>query len=73
MTVLPAQRQELGRPVPRGDPAWLLDDGNQHGQMGKDQRQQPVRLLITCRREGYSPWFVLLEIRPGYTRPPGCA
>lgn len=24
---------------------------------------QPVRLLITCRRDGYEPWIVLCEVR----------
>jgi hypothetical protein len=24
---------------------------------------QPVRLLITCRREGHEPWAVLCEVK----------
>jgi hypothetical protein len=34
----------------------------------KDRRQHPVRLLITCRREGHSPWFVPLEVKPEYPK-----
>jgi hypothetical protein len=35
----------------------------------KDRRQQPIRLLVTCRREGHNPWFVPLEVRPGFHKP----
>jgi hypothetical protein len=34
----------------------------------KDRRRQPIRLLITCRREGRKPWFVPLEVRPRYRK-----
>lgn len=34
----------------------------------KDRRQQPIRLLITCRREGHKPWFVPLEVHPRYRK-----
>lgn len=30
----------------------------------KERRQQPIRLLITCRREGHDPWIAALEVRP---------
>jgi hypothetical protein len=29
-----------------------------------DRRQQPVRLLLTCRRDGHKSWLVPLEVRP---------
>jgi hypothetical protein len=32
----------------------------------KDRRQQPIRLLLTCQREGRKPWFVPLEVQPRY-------
>jgi hypothetical protein len=28
----------------------------------RQHRHKPVRLLLTCRREGYEPWTVLYEI-----------
>jgi hypothetical protein len=34
----------------------------------KERRQQPVRLLLTCRREGRSPWLVPLEVHPEYPK-----
>ena len=32
----------------------------------KDWRRQPIRLLITCRRDGHNPWFVQLKVQPEY-------
>lgn len=34
----------------------------------KERRQGPVRLLVTCRREGHSQWFVPLEVQPSYRK-----
>lgn len=34
----------------------------------KERRQQPIRLLITCRREGHNPWFVPLEVQPEHRK-----
>jgi hypothetical protein len=34
----------------------------------KDRRQQPVRLLLTCQREGHKPWLVPLEVQPRYRK-----
>jgi hypothetical protein len=34
----------------------------------KDRRQQPIRLLITCRGEGHKPWLVPLEIDHRYRK-----
>jgi hypothetical protein len=30
----------------------------------KQHQDHPVRLLITCRRDGYEPWFVSQEVNP---------
>jgi len=34
------------------------------GQWEDDFEGQPVRVLITCKREGYDPWMLLKEIQP---------
>jgi hypothetical protein len=33
-----------------------------------DRRQQPIRLMLTCRRGGHGPWFVPLEVQPRYRK-----
>lgn len=71
---LPPQREELGRPDPRSDPARLLDDGNQHGQVEKGPAgtvhpaagHLPLRRAQVVARAARSP--------PGVTASaPGCA
>ena len=34
----------------------------------KDRREQSIRLLVTCRREGHKPWLVPLEVHPEYRK-----
>lgn len=42
--------------------SWMA--GTSTDQWRKERRQQPVRLLITCHREGHSPWLVPVEVQP---------
>lgn len=46
--------------------SWMT--GTSPDKWRKERRQQPIRLLITCRREGHKPWFVPLEVQPGYRK-----
>jgi hypothetical protein len=46
--------------------SWMT--GTTQEKWRKDRRQQPIRLLITCRREGYKPWFVPTEVHPRYRK-----
>jgi len=39
---------------------WMT--GTTRDQWRKQYRNHPVRLLITCRREGYEPWFVQRDV-----------
>jgi hypothetical protein len=46
--------------------SWMT--GTTPDKWRKERRQQPIRLLITCRREGHNPWFVPLEVHPEYRK-----
>jgi hypothetical protein len=46
--------------------SWMT--GTSPDQWKKERRQQPIRLLITCRREGHKPWFVPLEVQPEHRK-----
>lgn len=46
--------------------SWMT--GTAPDKRRKERRQQPVRLLLTRRREGHSPWLVPLEVRPEYPK-----
>jgi hypothetical protein len=46
--------------------SWMT--GTSPDRWREDRRQQPIRLLITCRAEGHTPWFVPLEVQPEYRR-----
>lgn len=46
--------------------SWMT--GTAPDKWRKERRQQPVRLLLTCRREGHSPWLVPLEVHPEYPK-----
>jgi hypothetical protein len=40
---------------------WMT--GKSAEQWQKQYRDKPVRLLLTCRREGYEPWTVLKQVK----------
>jgi hypothetical protein len=46
--------------------SWMTGTGPDKWR--EERRRQPVRLLLTCRREGHSPWLVPLEVRPEYPK-----
>jgi hypothetical protein len=68
-------RQHGPFPLPRNEPyklileqsmvpSWWIDPGQWRRQYAK----APVRLEVTCCRDGYEPWILLPEVVPG--RPP---
>jgi hypothetical protein len=51
-------------PLSRTRPGhWMSTYSQQQWQ--DDYEDHPVRLLITCRREGYEPWILLHEVATG--------
>src|SRR6266568_795773 len=46
--------------------SWMT--GTSTDKWRKDRREQSIRLLVTCRREGHKPWFVPLEVHPEYRK-----
>jgi hypothetical protein len=34
----------------------------------KERRQQPIRLMLVCQRQGHKPWFAPLEVQPRYRK-----
>jgi hypothetical protein len=45
---------------------WMTGTGQDDWR--KQYRDHPVRLLITCRREGYEPWFVQRDVQAEYPK-----
>jgi len=45
---------------------WMAGTGQDKWR--KQYRDHPVRLLITCRREGYEPWFVQCDVHAEYPK-----
>jgi hypothetical protein len=46
--------------------SWMT--GTSTDKWRKDRREQSIRLLVTCRREGHKPWLVPLEVHPEYRK-----
>jgi hypothetical protein len=46
--------------------SWMT--GTSKDKWRKECREQPIRLLVTCRRDGHEPWLVPLEARPEYRK-----
>jgi hypothetical protein len=51
-------------PLKRTQPGYWMSTYSQQ-QWREDYEDHPVRLLITCRREGYEPWALLREVTAG--------
>jgi hypothetical protein len=51
-------------PLTRTRPGRWMSTYSQEQWQG-DFEGQPIRLLITCRREGYEPWMLLQEVAAG--------
>lgn len=73
-----SSRQTQPRPYSRlsgktGDPFPLRrtrpPDGADVGRWRKDYAGKPIRLLITCRREGYEPWMLPRDVYPKQAGP----
>jgi len=45
---------------------WMT--GTSQDSWQKQYRDHPVRLLITCRRKGYEPWFVQRDVHAEYPK-----
>jgi hypothetical protein len=45
---------------------WMTGTGQDDWR--KQYRDHPVRLLITCRRKGYEPWFVQRDVQAEYPK-----
>jgi len=55
-------------PLSRTRPGhWMSSLSQERWQ--EDHAEQPIRLLITCRREGYEPWTLLYEVAAGQILP----
>jgi hypothetical protein len=46
--------------------SWMT--GTSTDKWRKERREQPIRLLVTCRRDGHQPWLVQFEVRPEYRK-----
>jgi hypothetical protein len=46
--------------------SWMT--GTSTDKWRKERREQPIRLLVTCRRDGHQPWLVPLDVRPEYRK-----
>jgi hypothetical protein len=46
---------------------WMTGTGPED--WSRQHRGKPVRVLLTCRREGYEPWTVLYEVQAVLNRP----
>lgn len=51
-------------PLKRTQPGYWMSTYSQQ-QWQEDYEDQPIRLLITCRRAGYEPWTLLREVVAG--------
>ena len=52
--------------IPTRPGYWMT--GTSQDDWRKQYRDHPVRLLITCRREGYEPWFVQRDVHAEYPK-----
>lgn len=52
--------------IPTRPGHWMT--GTSQDDWRKQYRDHPVRLLITCRREGYEPWFIQRDVHAEYPK-----
>lgn len=52
--------------IPTRPGYWMT--GTSQDDWRKQYRDHPVRLLITCRREGYEPWLVQRDVHAEYPK-----
>jgi hypothetical protein len=57
LVLVPSEPPAWSAPTPQDRPAAIKSWGEEYA--GK-----PLRLLVTCRREGHEPWHVPLEVDP---------
>jgi len=57
LMLTPSRPPDWSAPTPHDVPTAVKS-------WGEDVADKPVRVLITCRREGHEPWHVLRDVAP---------